>query len=68
MTLKEIFSKKGISLFNSKGELRNVIDVLEDMYLKLDSREYISLMIEVQEEEKYANIFDDARLREYRGE
>lgn len=68
MTLKEIFLKKGISLFNSKGELRNVIDVLEDMYLKLDAREYISLMIEAQEEEKYANIFDDARSREYRGE
>lgn len=68
MTLQEIFSKKGIAILNSSGELRNVVDVLEDMYLKLNAREYISLMIEVQEEEKYANLFDDARSREYRGE
>lgn len=68
MTLQEIFSKKGITIFSSNGELRNVVDVLEDMYLKLDVREYISLMTEIQEEEKYVNIFDNARSRKYRGE
>lgn len=68
MTLNDIFKKKGITLFNSKGEIRNAIDILEDMYLKLNAKEFIHIMAEIQEEEKYANIFDDARSRKYRGE
>lgn len=68
MTLEQIFQKRGIALFDSNGELRNVIDVLEDMYLKLSAKEFIHILIEIEEEERLANIFDNARLREYRGE
>lgn len=67
MTLEQIFYKYGIKLRNSKGDLRNLVDVLEDMYLKLSSYEFTQIMFEVTEEEKFENIFDLARGRAYRG-
>jgi SHS2 domain-containing protein len=68
MTLEEIFNKKGIALFDSAGNLRNVVDVLEDMYLKLNAKEFVDIMMDIEEEEKLNNIFNNARQREYRGE
>ena len=67
MTLEEIAKKYGIELRNSDGDLRNVIDVLEDMFLKLSTAEYIKLMFEISEEEKNYDLFDEARGRKYRG-
>jgi hypothetical protein len=67
MTLEEIAKKYGIDLRDSDGDLRNVIDVLEDMFLRLSTAEYLKLMFEISEEEKNYNLFDDARGRKYRG-
>jgi hypothetical protein len=67
MTLKAVTKKYGIEITNSDGTLRNVVDVLEDIYLKLNAKEFIMLMLEIQEEEKDYNLFDDARGRKYRG-
>jgi hypothetical protein len=67
MTLEQITRKYGIELRNSDGDLRNVVDVLEDMFLKLSTAEYIKLMFEISEEEKNYDLFDDARGRKYRG-
>lgn len=66
--LEKIFRKHGISIRNSNGEIRNAIDILEDMYLKLNSIEFASIMYEISEEERYANIFDDTRGRTYKGD
>ncbi len=65
MTLKEIFEKYGIEIFNERQELRNVIDVLEDLYLSISSLEFSRIMFEISEEEKYSNIFNNARGRIY---
>jgi hypothetical protein len=67
MTLEEITKKYNIDLRDSDGDLRNVIDVLEDMFLRLSTAEYLRLMFEIAEEEKHYNLFDDARARKYRG-
>jgi hypothetical protein len=67
MILEEVFAAHGIQLRNSDGSLRNLIDVLEDMYLKLGPRDFNKLTFELSEEEKYSNIFDQARNRYYRG-
>lgn len=67
MKLQEIFMKHGISLFDNAENLRNPIDILEDMYLKLGSRDFTLLMSEIMEEEKFENLFDLARARKYRG-
>jgi len=67
MTLKEVIKKYGIEITNSDGTLRNVVDVLEDIYLKLNAKEFVMLMSEIQEEEKDYNLFDEARGRKYRG-
>ena len=67
MGLNEIFKKRGIELYDDQGELRNPIDIIEDMYLKLNSFQFTMLMREIEEEEKYSNIFDKARGREYNG-
>lgn len=67
MSLETIAKKYGITLRDKDGNLRNVVDVLEDMYLKLNLDEFLRLMYEISEEEKYSNIFDEARGRGYKG-
>lgn len=67
MILEEVFATYGIQLRNLDGSLRNLIDVLEDMYLKLTPMEFHKLTFELAEEEKYSNIFDQARKRYYKG-
>lgn len=67
MKLSEIFRKKGIELYNDVGELRNPIDIIEDMYLKLNGYELIMIMKDIEYEEGYANIFDNERGGEYNG-
>lgn len=64
--LKKIFKKYNIDLLDKNGQLRNVIDVLEDMYLKLSPKEFNLLTYEISEEEKYRNIFDEIRNRSYK--
>jgi predicted secreted protein len=67
MILEEIFAQYGVKLLDENGNLRDVIDVIEDMYLKLSVREIQRIMMEISDEEKYSNIFDAARNRKYRG-
>lgn len=67
MTLEQIFQKYNIELRDSTGELRNSIDLIEDIYLKLNAAELNLLLFEISEEELEANLFDDARGRKYRG-
>lgn len=66
--LEKIFKKHGIKLKDVNGNIRNVVDVLEDMYLKLSPAEFSKIMFEIMEEEKYANVFDDLRGRSYKGD
>lgn len=65
MGLNEIFKKRGIELYNDQGELRNPIDIIEDMYLRLNSLEFTMLMKDIEDEDKYTNIFDKARGGKY---
>lgn len=67
MNLREIYAQYGIELRNKNGELRNTIDVLEDMFLKLNIQEFLEIHLEIAEEEKYANLFDNERGRSYKG-
>lgn len=67
MTLDEIMKKYGIDLRDARGDIRNAVDILEDMFLKLSTSEYVKLMYEITEEEKHYNLFTDARNRKYRG-
>jgi hypothetical protein len=68
MNLEDIFKKFGIDLLDEEGNLRNLIDVLEDMYLKLNSFDFTKLMYEISEEEQYADIFDKIRGHRYGGQ
>ena len=67
MRLEEIAAKYGIKLRDSNNELRNVVDVLEDLYLRLSPIEFVNFMYEISEEEKRLNVFDIERGREYKG-
>lgn len=67
MNLREIYAQYGIELRDKNGELRNTIDVLEDMFLKLNIQEFLEIHLEIAEEEKYANLFDNERGRSYKG-
>lgn len=63
--LNKIFEKYGVSLVNNAGELRNVVDVIEDMYLKLSTEEIKIIMREIAAAEMDSNLFDKLRGREY---
>ncbi len=67
MNLREIYAQYGIELRDKNGELRNTIDVLEDMFLKLSVQEFLAINVEIAEEEKYADLFDNERGRSYKG-
>jgi hypothetical protein len=67
MILDNIFEKYGINLKTNNKEYRHPIDILEDMYLKLNIEEYKSLMeLIAQTEVKEGFIFDISRGRTYR--
>jgi hypothetical protein len=63
--LNNIFKGHGISLLDSNGELRNVVDVIEDLYIKLNTEEIIKIMEEIRAAELQSNIFDELRGRKY---
>jgi hypothetical protein len=65
MTLIEIFNKYGIEL-KSNDQFRHPVDILEDIYLKLNNNEYnkmMELISKVESSESF--IFDEARSRPY---
>lgn len=65
-TLEEILKAHGIDLYEN-NKLRNVVDVLEDLYLKVNQDNYTVLMQQIrQTEEIEGHIFDTARNRPYR--
>ena len=60
-SLEGILAKKGIPL-KENGENRDVVDILEDMYLRLSPPELCNLFYEIGEEEDMGNnIFQEAR-------
>jgi hypothetical protein len=62
-SLEKIFEKYGIKLISDwDGTQRDIVDIIEDMYLRLDSRSIIKLFNEIGEEERFGNnIFQEAR-------
>ena len=65
--LEKAFKKYGINIKNSDGSFRMMVDVLEDMYLKLSGTEINYLFYEISEYEKDTNVFDNSRGRKYKG-
>jgi hypothetical protein len=64
--LIDIMKRHNIELVEAK-ESRNVIDVLEDIYLKLSAEEFKVLVKEIsQAETEHGHIFDLARNRPYK--
>lgn len=67
MKLEDIFRKYGIELLDSDGVLRNPVDIIEDMYLRLLPVDILRIFNEIMEEEKFRNVFDESRNRPYGG-
>jgi hypothetical protein len=64
--LEDIFGSLGIRLLDN-NEYRHVVDVLEDLFLKLNSKEYMILMENIAKTESaHGHIFDMARQRPYK--
>lgn len=68
MKLEDIFKKYGIELRDNDGVLRNPVDIIEDMYLRLLPVDILRIFNEIMEEEKFRNVFDESRNRPYGGE
>lgn len=62
-SLEDIFRKYGIPLIDGwDGSARLAIDVIEDMYIRLDPQTIVKLFYEIGEEERFGNnIFEEAR-------
>lgn len=67
MKLEDIFRKYGIELKDSDGVLRNPVDIIEDMYLRLLPVDILRIFNEIMEEEKFSNVFDESRNGPYGG-
>ena len=52
MKLEDIFRKYGIELKDNDGVLRNPVDIIEDMYLRLLPVDILRIFNEIMEEEK----------------
>ena len=66
MKLLEIFAKYGIDL-ERNNEFRHPIDILEDMYLKLNSEEYAKITKLIADaESQEGHVFDITRNRPYK--
>jgi hypothetical protein len=64
--LSDIFGTYNIKIVDDTGSPRNVVDVLEDLYLKINSQEYSRIMKKISETEATeGHIFDEARNRSY---
>lgn len=64
-TLEDILQSYSIPL-TQNNKLRNVVDVLEDLYLKISTNEYIRLMSDISTlETTQGHIFDQARNKPY---
>jgi hypothetical protein len=65
MNLEDIFNRYNIALMENEKH-RHPVDILEDMYLKLNIEEYRSLMeLIAQTEAREGFIFDISRGRNY---
>jgi predicted CopG family antitoxin len=64
--LQNIFKSFGISLYNLDKQ-RDLIDVLEDIYLKLSTEEFDKLIKKISMiESEVGHIFDEARNGPYK--
>lgn len=63
--LNQIFKKYGVPLIGKSGELRNVVDVIEDMFLKLSTEEIKNIMNEIAAAEQKEELFDALRGKKY---
>lgn len=64
--LEDIFNRYNIALMESEN-YRHPVDILEDMYLKLNIHEYMHMMELIsQTESREGFIFDTARGRPYK--
>ena len=62
-TLEQVYLEHGINIRDDRGFLRNPIDLLEDMYLKLTDEEFREINDEIMFQEKMHFIFDDERKK-----
>lgn len=65
MKLEDLFLKHKIKLKDEDGDFRHPIDIIEDMYLKLNGIEFNKLCYEISEEELKNDIFNECRMRHY---
>jgi hypothetical protein len=61
MTLNQILQEHGIYLYDDIGDLRSSIDIIEDMYLLLNSDEFKIIMNKIMNQEHFSNIFEQER-------
>ena len=61
-SLEGILLKYGIRLKDSYDFYRDPVDIIEDMYIRLDPKTIVKLFHEIGEEERFGNnVFEEAR-------
>lgn len=64
--LQDIFDRHNILIMSNDG-IRNAIDILEDLYLKINGEEWNKIVQEIANKESIeGSIFDEARNRPYK--
>jgi hypothetical protein len=57
-TIRDIYLKYGVDIRDKDGSLRNVIDVLEDIYFRVHKDEYKKIEQDIYFQTKVENVFE----------
>jgi hypothetical protein len=62
-SLEEVFLEYGVSIRNERGFLRNVIDVLYDIYFNIDKDDFELIKEEIYCLHKLHDLFEEERKK-----
>ena len=57
-TIRDIYLQYGVDIRDKNGSLRNVIDVLEDIYFRVHKDEYKKIEQDIYFQTKVENVFE----------
>ena len=57
-TIRDIYLEYGVDIRDKNGSLRNVIDVLEDIYFRVHKDEYKKIEQDIYFQTKVENVFE----------
>ena len=62
-SLEEIYLQYGIRIRNERGFLMNPLEILQDIYYKLDKQDFEEIQDQIYNQHKIQDIFDEEKKK-----